>query len=60
MNWNFLMSEKRGTKGNNGQRKRIYICEIRNGYYFFTVVNIVSLITKHVCLRQIHHPSKPI
>ena len=33
MNWNFLMSKKRGTKGNNGQRKRIYICEIRNGYF---------------------------
>ena len=58
MNWNFLMSKKRGTKGNKTKEKE-YI-SVRYGMDIFTVVNIVSLIIKHVCLLQIHHPSKPI
>ena len=41
------------------KEKELFL-SVRYGMDIFTIVNIVSLIIKHVCLLQIHHPSKPI
>ena len=41
------------------KEKELFL-SVRYGMDIFTIVNIVSLIIKHVCLLQIYHPSKPI
>ena len=41
------------------KEKELFL-SVRYRMDIFTVVNIVSLILKHVCLLQVHHPSKPI